>query len=69
MQMRHHEQGKSNTECIWETKYHSRRRIKIVIGSWRGVGTMTLKEILNDLKEEIKQGLGNIYCPYGREKE
>jgi hypothetical protein len=26
-----------------------------------------LKAILNDLKEEIKQGLGNIYCPSGRE--
>jgi hypothetical protein len=34
-----------------------------VTGSWRGVGTMTLKEILNDLKEEIKQGPGNIYSP------
>jgi len=28
-----------------------------------------VKAILNDLKEEIKQGLGNIYWPYGREKE
>jgi hypothetical protein len=69
MRMRHHEQGKSNTECIWETKHHSPRSLNNVIGSWRGMGTMTLKEILNDLKEEIKQGLGNIYWPYGREKE
>ena len=35
----------------------------IVIGSWHGMGTMTLKEILNDLKEEIKQGLGNFNWP------
>ncbi|MFZ0894558.1 MAG: hypothetical protein WBE34_19890 [Candidatus Nitrosopolaris sp.] len=56
MRIRQHEQGKSNTECIWETKYHSPWSINNVIGSWRGVGAMTLKEILNDLKEEIKQG-------------
>jgi hypothetical protein len=54
MRMRYHEQDISNIECIWETKYHSPRRINIVIGSWRGMGTMTLKTILDVLKEEIK---------------
>jgi hypothetical protein len=31
------------------------------------VGGMTLKAILDVLKEEITQGLGNIYWPSGRE--
>jgi hypothetical protein len=47
----------------WEIKHHSPRTCNSVIGSCHGMGTMTLKEILNDLKEEITQA----YWQSGRE--